>query len=316
MRDFRSFRSDDYTLERVRSLKGDKKLLVIFSTFGEREADLIYDKIRLLKERTGDIIDRIFLSHRRQGAARERTETRALDADPAAEIILCTSVSLPGMGDERGKGADMRRALHHIHSAYPEYDPCNTVIVFLDADVVKSFFGEHFVLGLAGPVLEGYDFIKAAFWREMGRVKKFVAQPLFSLVDHPAIRDIRNFAYPLSGEVAGTLEFFSQVPFWQIYGVETGMLIDVCMGNWRAAEVNLGRYDHEHHPDVNIQKMAFGVMRTFFLQLVSYGIITLERGVSISDSLAAPFIDAEGTRREADFNLLERKYIPLCEIWK
>ena len=189
------------------------------------------------------------------------------------------------------------------------------IVVFLDADVVTDYFSEYFVFGLAGPVLEGYDFIKAAFWRAMGRVKKFVAQPLFSLVEHPALRDLRNFSYPLSGEVAGTLDFFSKVSFWQMYGVETGILIDACMGDWRAGETNLGGYDHEHHNDVNIQKMSFGVMRTFFLQLERYGILAFDGKSSVSDHFHASFINENGDRENLDFSLSERIYVPLNEIW-
>jgi hypothetical protein len=165
-------------------------------------------------------------------------------------------------------------------------------------------------------VLQGYDFVKGAFWRRMGRVKKYVAQPLFSIVSHPRLADLARFAYPLAGEVAGTLDFFSRVGFWQMYGVETGMLVDVCMGDWRAAEANLGLYDHEHHGDAGIQKMSFGVMRTYLLKLVEYGIISMETGSTVSDIFSSSFIDGDGNRLEARYELEERSYRPLCELWR
>jgi glucosyl-3-phosphoglycerate synthase len=187
-------------------------------------------------------------------------------------------------------------------------------VVFLDTDVVTEHFGSHFVLGLSGAVLSGFDFAKASFWRAMGRVKKFVAQPLFSVIQHPVVSELRNMAYPLSGEVAGTLEFFNSVHFWQMYGVETGINVDSLMMNFRVADVNLGLYDHEHHGDLNIQKMSFGIMRTFLTQLESYGVIEFKDGAEISSNFKASRIDEQGNREKLDFDLSELKYEPLKKI--
>ncbi len=309
--------SRDYSPEKIASLKKGREIIVVFSTFGEREADLIHHKISLLRKDAGALIDRIILSHRRQAGAEDKTERRAREAWPGVEIVVCNSLPVPDMGEERGKGADMRRSLYAIAIDHLRGGGApKPVIVFLDADVLTPYFGLHFVYGLAGAVLEGYDFAKASFWRGMGRVKKFVAQPIFSSIDHPALRDLRTLAYPLSGEVAGTLDFFSSVSFWQMYGVETGINIDACFGDYRIADVNLGLYDHEHHGDENIQKMAFGIIRTYLLQLVEYGIIELKDGAKISDRLSASFIDDRGERKVIDHDLSEMKYRPLREILK
>lgn len=307
--------SADYSLESIRSMKGDRPLFVIFSTFGEREADLIYDKISLLKNELGGVVDRFYLSHRRRGDAQERTEKMARQADEHCEILICNTFPVPDMDDERGKGADMRRTLYHINDQCSS-GPDEPVLVFLDADVVPEHFGSHFVLGLAGAVLEGNDFAKASFWRAMGRVKKFVAQPLFSVLAHEDLEPLQRMHYPLSGEVAGTLRFFNSVSFWQIYGVETGINVDALMNEYSVADVNLGLYDHEHHSDVNIQKMCFGIMRTYLKQLETYGFIELKKGMTIADDFRASYIDDQRKRRSIDFNLEERKYQPLTTILK
>jgi len=310
------FNSCEFTLDELVRNKKDKKIFIVFSTFGERESDLVFSKINLLKTAGGDFIDKIFLSHRRVDCNRvEKTEVRARDADPGIEIVICNSLSVPDMGEEKGKGADMRRTIFYINSICKDsVHADNVIIVFLDADVLPEFFNIHFVLGLAGAVLEGFDFAKASFWREMGRVKKFVAQPLFSIIDHPNIKNLSNFAYPLSGEVGGTLSFFNSVDFWQIYGVETGMIFDACFGNYKVADVNLGKYDHQHHPDANIQRMSFGIIRTFFLKLLEYGVIELKDGATIGDILSYSFIDDNGKRNVDDFDLTERKYQPCNNI--
>lgn len=317
MKSMRHCNATDFSLERVMQLKGGKRIFVVFSTYGEREADLVHRKISLLREETADCIDRIMLSHRRMGLESDRTEKRALDAYGDVEIVLCNELSVPDMGDERGKGADMRRTLYHINRRYCEGDGCidggDIILVFLDADVHEEYFGSHFVLGLAGAVLEGNDFAKAGFWRAMGRVKKYVAQPLFSMIRHESLDGLAAFSYPLSGEVGGTVRFFNGVSFWQMYGVETGICIDSVMGDYRVADVNLGLYDHEHHGEINIQKMAFGIIRTYLQQLIDYGILSLH-GACVSDSFRAGYIDENGSRGGFDFDLGEQKYRPLVEI--
>ena len=314
MSKFQNVEATDFNNDDVQKSKGKKKVYVIFSTFGEREANLIYDKITLLKNELGTVIDKIFLSHRRAENRDELTEQKALLADENVEILICNSYDVPDMGNEKGKGADMRRTLFHINDKYADGKPEDIILVYLDADVVTEYFGPHFVLGLAGAVLKGNDFAKASFWRGMGRVKKFVAQPLFSVIDHPDLNRLREFSYPLSGEVAGTLKFFNSVNFWQIYGVETGINIDASLGKFKIADVNLGSYDHEHHGDLNIQKMAFGIIRTYFKQLLDYGLIDLKKGAEISDSFQASYIDENSDRQKMEFDLTEKKYKPMDTV--
>ena len=303
----------DYDRDRFSALKKGRSVYAVFSTCGEREAGLIGDKISLLRREMGDRLDAIILSHRRTEDHREeKTEAAARKAWSKTQIVLSHTVDVPDMDAERGKGADMRRALYWMDKNL--HRGGDAVIVFLDADVTPDCFGAHFVLGLAGPVLEGYDFAKAGFHRSMGRVKKFVAQPLFSAVSHEKLRGLAEFSYPLSGEVAGTLDFFNSVSFWQMYGVETGINIDSCAGGCRIADVNLGRYDHEHHGDTAVQKMAFGVIRAYLIQLRDYGIIELKKGAEISDILTVSSIDRDGFRERTEFNLNEIKYKPLSTV--
>ena len=298
MKEIKKYEADGFPLDSVLRGKGDRKIFLVFSTLGEREADLVAGKIKLVRENTGSLIDRIILSHRRTDEIPERTEETALLAWDGTDILICNDFKVPGMGSEKGKGADMRRALYHINrlssgSSAPE----ENIVIFLDADVVPEHFGAHFPTALAGAVLGGADFAKASFWREQGRVKKYAAQPLFSLIDHPLLNRMSELSYPLAGEVAGTLAFFNAVSFWQMYGVETGMIVDALMNDFSIADVNLGLYDHEHHGDRGIQKMSFGVMRTFLLQLVHYNIINLSGGASISDIFSTSFIDEKGERK-------------------
>jgi hypothetical protein len=309
------FNATEFTAERVRLLKYRSRLIVVFSTFGEREAELIRQKIALLDRELGGLVDNYVLSHRRQGSAEELTEARAREARADVEIVICNGYRVPDMGDEQGKGADMRRCLYHINTVMRNNAREEDVlVVFLDADVLPDYFGAHFVLGLAGAVLEGFDFAKAGFWRAMGRVKKYVAQPLFSSIEHPRLAALPRLSYPLAGEVAGSLKFLNSVSFWQRYGVETGIDIDASARPVRIADVNLGRYDHEHQGEPGIQKMAFGIIRTYLMQLRDYGIIELKDGARIADVFRKTHIDEDGALHAEAFDLSERKYAPLTTV--
>jgi glucosyl-3-phosphoglycerate synthase len=315
MKKIKHYNAADFNKRDLLRVKKRRKVIVIFSTCGEREASFIYEKIKLLRTELSDFIDGILVSHRRESDREDETERKARDAWDGVEILVCNSCDVSDMGDERGKGADMRRALYHVNREWNAAgDNGDAAAVFLDADVVPKYFGSHFVLALGGAVLTGNDFAKASFWREMGRIKKFVAQPLYSLIDHPSLQMLTELYYPLSGEMAGTLEFFNSVHFWQRYGVETGINMDVCMGDYRVADVNLGLYDHGHHSDLDIQKMAFGIIRTYLIQLRDYGIIRLSDEARISDMFRASFIDDKGGRQSFAFDLVEKKYQPLQNI--
>lgn len=305
----------DFSIDELVKIKGNKKIFVVFSTFGEREADLVCHKIRLLNTLPSGFIDRIILNHRRAGAEPDRTESGVLSLNCGVDIIVANDLDIPDMGSEKGKGSDMRRSLYVINREFASgLSPRDIIVVFLDADVVPQYFGTHFVAALAGAVLNGSDFAKAGFWRAMGRVKKFVAQPLFSVVEHPELKALAEFSYPLAGECAATLEFLNSMSFWQIYGVETGMLVDTALGNYAVADVNLGLYDHEHHSDMNIQKMCFGIIRTYLKSLIDHGIIELKDGAVISDTFRFEYIDDRGGRVQVEHHLTELKYRPLKEI--
>lgn len=305
----------DFDEGKLAALKSGRRIYAVFSTLGDREADLVTNKISILKKLPAGIIDRIIINHRRAGDLPGRTESGISLLHKDVEIFAANDIAVPDMGSEKGKGADMRRTLYRINIENAAgIDPRNIVVVFLDADVLPAYFGSHFVTALAGAVLKGADFAKAGFWREKGRVTKYTARPLFSSVDHPSLDKLASFSYPLSGECAGTLEFFNSVSFRQVYGVETGILVEAVAGNYRLADVNLGLYDHEHNSDLAIQKMSSGVIRTYIDSLVDLGIIRLCDGARISDTFSMEFIGHDGERTGFREVLEEKKYRPLKEI--
>lgn len=315
MQDIIKYNHADFNSSELLKIKGEKKIYAVFSTYGEREADLVVEKITVLKTLPDGVIDKIVLNHRRGGEIPDITEQRVSSVFNDVDIMVSNDASVPDMGREKGKGADMRRTIYRLNrECINRISPENMIVVFLDADVLPEYFGIHFITGLAGAVLNGADFAKGGFWRAMGRVKKYVAQPLFSAIDHPALNRLAQFSYPLSGECAGTLSFFNSVSFSQIYGVETSILVDAVTGNYSLADVNLGLYDHEHHNEINIQKMSFGIIRTYLKSLLDNGIISLNGNASLSDVFSAGYIDSDGERACINANLTEIRYRPLLDI--
>jgi len=74
--------------EELLEIKGDKKIYAVFSTFGEREADLVIDKISVLKKLPAGLIDRIIINHRRAGENFDRTESGISSAYKDADIMV------------------------------------------------------------------------------------------------------------------------------------------------------------------------------------------------------------------------------------
>lgn len=315
MTQIKLYNNTDFSAKEILSLKRQKKIYVIFTTLGDKEAEYIAEKINLFKSENNFIIDKIFLAHRRMGSEPDQTEFVIKNYSDVVELVICNNLHVPDMGTESGRGADLRRALYHINTKYvKDNNPDDFVIIYMAEDIISEFFDSDCILALAGAILSGSDFAKASFWRSMGRVKKYVAQPLLSLFNHPDLAHLTEIAYPVSNEVAGTLKFFNSVQLWQNYGLETGILLDAILSKCSVADVNLGFFEHEHRSETTIQKMSFGIMRTFMIKMKEYGFLKLENNLELSDRLEASYIDENGDRKKFSHMLAEIEYQPLNKI--
>jgi glucosyl-3-phosphoglycerate synthase len=161
------------------------------------------------------------------------------------------------LGDVRGKGDAMRRALPELR---------HDLVVFLDADLPDP--PPHYAPALLGPLVAGEaDFVKAFYRRPLGddpdgggRVNHLMARPALR-VFFPELAAVRQ---PLAGEVAARRELLQRLDFEPGYGVEIGMLIDVwrAVGIERMAQVDLGDMVHVHQPLHALTDMAETVLRT------------------------------------------------------
>lgn len=143
---------------------------------------------------------------------------------------------------KRGKGYSMKEGVEAAS---------NEIIVFLDADIDP--YPEDTVENLIRPILDNEaDFVKGSFARNAGRVTLLVAKPLLSIF-YPGLS---NFEQPLSGMIAGKKKFFSRLDFFNDYGVDVGILIDMYLMKARIKEVNIGYIENKSKPWDALGKMS------------------------------------------------------------
>ena len=151
------------------------------------------------------------------------------------------------LSDVRGKGISMKDG---IMQAY------NELIVFLDGDIDP--YPEKTIRNLINPILDAKaDFVKGAFARNAGRVTELVAKPLLNIL----FPGLNHFSQPLSGMVAGKKSFFKKVDFFNDYGVDIGILIDMYLMKARVTEVNIGYIENKSKPWEALGKMSKEVSR-------------------------------------------------------
>ena len=151
------------------------------------------------------------------------------------------------LSDVRGKGISMRDG---IKEAY------NEIIVFLDGDIDP--YPEKTIRDLINPILDAKaDFVKGAFARNAGRVTELVAKPLL----HILFPGLSHFSQPLSGMIAGKKSFFKKVEFFNDYGVDIGILIDMYLMKAIVIEVNIGYIENKSKPWEALGKMSKEVSR-------------------------------------------------------
>ncbi len=146
-----------------------------------------------------------------------------------------------------GKGASMKDGM---------LCASNDILVFLDGDI--NPYPERTICNLIDPIInDTHDFVKATFERNAGRVTELVAKPLLNIL----FPDLSDFEQPLSGMIAGRKQFFQQIDFYDDYGVDIGILIDMHLQNARITEVNIGYLDNKSKPWQALGKMSKEVSR-------------------------------------------------------
>ncbi|HVZ96186.1 MAG TPA: HAD-IB family phosphatase [Chitinophagaceae bacterium] len=147
----------------------------------------------------------------------------------------------------RGKGISMKEGVAAAS---------NELLVFLDGDIDP--YPDETISALTRPLISHTaDFVKGTFGRNAGRVTELVAKPLLNIF-FPALA---QFSQPLSGMIAGKKSFFAGIAFFNDYGVDVGILIDMYLMKAKITEVNIGYIENKSKPWEALGKMSKEVAR-------------------------------------------------------
>lgn len=169
---------------------------------------------------------------------RSEDNTVSIASAAGAKVIISAS---------RGKGISMKEGIEAAS---------NEIVIFLDADIDP--YPEQSIHNLAEPLINGdADFVKGAFARNAGRVTELVAKPLLTIL----FPGLSHFSQPLSGMIAGKKTFFQKIEFFNDYGVDIGILIDMYLMKAKVKEVNIGYIENKSKPWEALGKMSREVSR-------------------------------------------------------
>lgn len=169
---------------------------------------------------------------------RSEDNTIAVAQQAGAKVIISAA---------RGKGISMKEGIA---------EASNEFIIFLDADIDP--YPEGTIKNLFTPLFNNEaDFVKGAFARNAGRVTELVAKPLLTIL----FPGLSHFSQPLSGMIAGKKSFFKKIEFFNDYGVDIGILIDMYLMKARVIEVNIGYIENKSKPWEALGKMSREVSR-------------------------------------------------------
>jgi glucosyl-3-phosphoglycerate synthase len=186
------------------------------------------------------------------------------------------------ISETRGKGISMKDGILHSN---------NELIVFLDADIDP--YPEGTISNLVQPLMDNEaDFVKGAFARNAGRVTELVAKPLLNIL----FPGLAHFSQPLSGMIAGKKSYFNKIEFYNDYGVDIGILIDMYLMKAKVKEVNIGYIENKSKPWEALGKMS---------KEVSRAIISKAQGEPTSGLTEEEVISLEAINREMNNVLKE-----------
>ena len=201
-----------------------------------------------------------------------KDKTLEVAASFGADTYLASDI-LPEVGDRRGKGENLWKAIYELKG---------DIIVYVDADIKNIH--PRFVTGIVAPLIKNdtIKYCKAFYDRPMaystgirssggGRVTEILIRPLFSLF----FPELTALIQPLSGEFAVRREVLERIPFPIGYGVETAHILDVyrTWGLEAFGQCDLDQRIHRNQSTNALGKMSFGILQTFLNRLKSYDMV-------------------------------------------
>jgi glucosyl-3-phosphoglycerate synthase len=239
-----------------------------------------------------------------------KDKTLEVAGNYGADTYLASDI-LPEVGDKRGKGENLWKAIHQLKG---------DIICYVDADITNIH--PRFVYGLVAPLInrDEIQYVKAFYDRPLnyssglrpsggGRVTEILTRPLFSLF-YP---ELTNVIQPLSGEYAARREVLEIIPFPIGYGVETSHLLDLYhkFGIEAFAQTDLDRRVHRNQTTTALGKMSFGILQTFINRLHAQGKIDQ---IPDMETFYRRFEVEDGAYRQIVQKVVEEERPPMIEI--
>jgi len=183
-----------------------------------------------------------------------------------------------GLEGAGGKGRDVWLGLGVALADDPAY------VLLHDADT--RTFAPRDVGRLCYPLANGYDFSKAYYARVeggrlYGRLCRLLYEPLLAALaeraEAPVVDYLGAFRYALAGECGMAASLARSVRVEPDWGLEVGLLAEAfgVAGVEGAAQVDLGRYEHDHRAvggPGGLATMADGVAGALFRGLADHGV--------------------------------------------
>lgn len=260
-----TFHADEFgQLDRLLALKRAQGVTVSLALPALNEARTVGKVIRTIKralmERVA-LLDEIVLI---DSKSTDRTREIARGFDVPVHIH---QQLLPHLGERRGKGEALWKSLLVTRG---------DIVLWIDTDIVNIH--PRFVYGILGPLLANpaIQFVKGFYRRPLrvddkiqagggGRVTELAARPLLNLF-YP---ELSGVVQPLSGEYGGRRTALEQCAFFSGYGVEIGLLIDVCerYGIEAIAQVDLLERIHHNQSLEALGRMSFAIIQAVMRKL-------------------------------------------------
>ena len=320
--------------ERVEEIKRTENIpvVVVFPTRGDEELLTLERGIQILQPLMGRIIDEIWIAF----GGNEHDDVPLMAKKYGAQVFYS---QWNGMNDasrgDSGKGLSMRGLLYHLCTVKRLNDP-KAVIEFIDADIREGYFSPRWVIDPVGAVLwfEEIEVAKLVYHRPFGgRLNAFIT-PFISVFEHPSINPLKKLLYLLSGEIAGTLNFWLSVPFKQNFGIEMKILTSLALNKVKlrsngndlshVIQVFMGGMDHKHSALRSTGKvkgldaMAKEVFQAFLEDLAGEGLVRMDKGLVFSDRLQIATVtptagggEEIGTPTKLDIPSREKTFSPL-----
>jgi glucosyl-3-phosphoglycerate synthase len=150
------------------------------------------------------------------------------------------------------------------------------IVICVDADIKN--FQSYFIFGLIGPFFIDPEviFAKAFYKRPLllnshayenygGRVTEILVRPLLAAF----APELARIHQPLSGEYAFRRVPVQSIPFSSGYGVEIGMIFDICrtFGPGRVVQVDMGTRCHRNRTVKELGRISLGIIQTMMRKL-------------------------------------------------